>query len=127
MYESADAVLAPGFNWINALWQEARKNSDLLVIDEIQKGLNESLTGRFQLIRAHHWNCIESQELIPMKLNQYLQVSILNTVIEKDILTNHKVKSPAFYYLNIQDEYNCEEREKAMLFVISFLAQSLCL
>ncbi|MBU6155166.1 MAG: AAA family ATPase, partial [Bdellovibrionales bacterium] len=29
---------------------------------EIQKGLTESLTGRFQLVRAHHWNYRESHE-----------------------------------------------------------------
>lgn len=155
LYLSADAILGPGFNWLLEAWDEARRNYDLLVIDEIQKidnwsemvkkfwdedrkegrklqclflgsssldiqkGLSESLTGRFQLIRAHHWNFAESNKLQKMTMDEflkyggypgsysflhdqekfidYVQNSIVATVIDKDILNNHTVKSPSLF------------------------------
>ena len=116
-------------NWseiIKKLWDEERgRESKLRCVLlgssslEIQKGLSESLTGRFQLIRAHHWSLSESKELAgfnlekylkfggypatyyfsnePDKFVEYLQTSIISTVIDKDILSNHKVKSPALF------------------------------
>lgn len=86
---------------------------------KIQKGLSDSLTGRFELIRAHHWGFEESKKKFKIKFDQYLlnggypgsykflknksrfnnfiAHSIINTVIEKDILQFHKVKSPALF------------------------------
>lgn len=86
---------------------------------KIQRGLTESLTGRFQLIRAHHWNFSESREAYGLSLNEFLEIggypgsydlggdrlrwadyvqsSILETVIEKDILQSNTVKSPALF------------------------------
>ena len=85
---------------------------------DLQRGLTESLTGRFQLISAFHWNYHESQEGYDLTLDeymkfggypgsytlinkeswgQYLKNSIVETVIEKDILKNHTVKSPALF------------------------------
>jgi predicted AAA+ superfamily ATPase len=86
---------------------------------QIQKGLTESLTGRFKLIRVHHWNFKESKEGYDLSFNEYLQFggypgsypfiknaktwsdyvknSIISTVIEKDILQYNKVKSPALF------------------------------
>ncbi len=85
---------------------------------QIQKGLSESLTGRFQIIRAHHWNFAESEEGYGITFEEYLKfggypgsyefikskewfdyvrTSIINTVIEKDILQYHTVKSPALF------------------------------
>lgn len=87
---------------------------------QIQKGLSESLTGRFVLIQAYHWNYQESHQLKSLNFEHfmkyggypgsyqfldkdsqlftdYIQKSILATVIERDILTNHKVKSPALF------------------------------
>jgi predicted AAA+ superfamily ATPase len=116
-------------NWseiVKKLWDEDRRaglklkyillgSSSL----DIQKGLSESLTGRFQLIAAYHWNFSESEELTGMSFEEYLKFggypqsyaftkdldefnsyvkrSILSTVIEKDILNNHTVKSPALF------------------------------
>lgn len=116
-------------NWseiIKSLWDEDKKNkrnTKCVLLGssslDIQKGLTESLTGRFQLIRAHHWNFHESKEgyklsfdnflkyggypgSYPLISNQekwsdYVKHSIIETVIEKDILFNHTVKSPALF------------------------------
>ncbi len=85
---------------------------------EIQKGLTESLTGRFQLIKAFHWNFRESNEGYRLTFKDYLKYggypapyqfkdrtewvnyvknSIVSTVIEKDILQFQKVKSPSLF------------------------------
>jgi predicted AAA+ superfamily ATPase len=59
------------FNWaesIKALYDETKREKRQLTCIllgssslEIQKGLSESLTGRFQLIRIPHWNFAESR------------------------------------------------------------------
>lgn len=86
---------------------------------EIQKGLTESLTGRFQLTQAYHWNYQESKEAYGLSFEEYLKYggypgsyafkkdsrewadyvknSIVGTVIEKDILQYQNVKSPALF------------------------------
>jgi predicted AAA+ superfamily ATPase len=86
---------------------------------KIQKGLNESLTGRFQLTYAHHWNVRESQDGYGLDFDSfltcggypgsyrflgmqdqwrdYVALSIIATVIEKDILQFHHVRSPALF------------------------------
>jgi predicted AAA+ superfamily ATPase len=115
-------------NWaevIKKLWDAAKKSKQqfpcvLLGSSslEIQKGLTESLTGRFQLIKAHHWNFAESHLGYKMNFEEYLKFggypgsyqfkkslewtnyvknSIIGTVIEKDILQFHNVKSPALF------------------------------
>ena len=58
------------FNWaesIKALYDETKRERKSLTCVllgssslEIQKGLSESLTGRFQLIQIQHWNFAES-------------------------------------------------------------------
>jgi uncharacterized protein len=86
---------------------------------DIEIGLNESLTGRFQLRFLSHWSFQESQLLTGMDLEEYLrfggypgsytlrdnpqewisylQHSIVNTVIGKDLLQLRRVKSPALF------------------------------
>jgi predicted AAA+ superfamily ATPase len=86
---------------------------------DLHVGMSESLTGRFQLINTYQWNFYESKlghqltfdeymkfggypgsyELIknPIQWRDYIRHSILDTVIEKDILLNHKVKSPSLF------------------------------
>jgi uncharacterized protein len=85
---------------------------------EIQKGLSESLTGRFQLLRAHHWNYAESYAGYGITFEEYLRFggypgsyqfirssewadyvrnSIVGTVVEKDILQYQTVKNPALF------------------------------
>lgn len=85
---------------------------------EIQKGLTESLTGRFQLNQAYHWNFYESKEAYGLSFEEYMKFggypgsyplikdrewvayvknSIIATVIEKDILQFQTVKNPALF------------------------------
>lgn len=155
IFASSDSVFNASASWVKENWQNARSETALLVIDEIQKvenwseivkalwdedkrnkkqvkcvllgsssldiqrGLSESLSGRFQLIRAHHWNFHESNKGYGLNFEEYLQLggypgsyvfkndiqnwsmylknSIIETVVEKDILKNHTVKSPALF------------------------------
>jgi len=115
-------------NWsevVKSLWDEDKRSKKLTPCVllgssslELQRGLTESLTGRFQLITAYHWNFHESTEGYDLTFDQYLKFggypgsyplikdevwltylknSIIETVIEKDILKNHTVKSPALF------------------------------
>lgn len=116
------------FKWsesIKSLFDESRKNqkniSCILLGSsslEIQKGLSESLTGRFQLNHVHHWNLEESQAAYNITFANYLHYggypgsynfidtsdwhsyvknSIIGTVIEKDILQFNKVTNPSLF------------------------------
>lgn len=115
-------------NWsevIKKLWDEAQRKSikiQCILLGssslELQKGLTESLTGRFQLLKAFHWNFHESHEAYGLSFEEYLKfggypgsypfkelkawnnfvkTSILSTVIEKDILLFQNVKSPSLF------------------------------
>lgn len=115
-------------NWaevIKALWDQAkRQNKQVQCVLlgssslEIQKGLTESLTGRFQLITTYHWNYAESKAGYNLSFDDYLKFggypgaypfiqdkewenyvrnSIITTVVEKDILQYQNVKSPALF------------------------------
>lgn len=85
---------------------------------EIQKGLVESLAGRFQLTRAFHWNFKESKVGFGINFEDYLkyggypgsysligradwisyvQNSIITSVVERDILQYHSVKNPSLF------------------------------
>ncbi len=85
---------------------------------EIQKGLTESLTDRFQLIPVYHWNFQESRDGYDLTFEEYLKYggylgsypmrnsadwadyvrnSIVSTVVEKDILQFQNIKSPALF------------------------------
>lgn len=117
-------------NWAEALkslWDESRKNrisvkcvflgSSSL---NLRRGLNESLTGRYELTRAYHWDLAVSRKLVPAmsietflrfggypgsyrfledpdRLKSYVRDSIVKNVIERDILLNHTVKKPALF------------------------------
>jgi uncharacterized protein len=82
-------------------------------------GLEESLTGRFEIIPAYHWGYQESKNVFNYSFEDYLtfggypaaarfkteysrwqsyiQASILETVIGKDILRFKSVKNPALF------------------------------
>ncbi len=86
---------------------------------QIQYGLDESLTGRFQLIRAVHWGYSESKKLANLSVEdfakfggypgsyslleekriweKYILDSIVSTVIGKDILNMARVSKPALF------------------------------
>ncbi len=115
-------------NWsetIKMLWDQFKREKKTLTCIllgssslQIQKGLTESLTGRFQLIKAFHWNAEESKRGYHLSFEDYLRYggypgsypfiktndwenfvkqSIISTVIEKDILQYQNVKSPSLF------------------------------
>jgi len=115
-------------NWsaiIKKFWDEDKvnnRNFPCILLGSsslgIQKGLSESLTGRFQLHRVFHWNFDESKRGYGLNFEEFLKIggypgsyifqerrdwanyvkqSIILTVIEKDILQYHKVKSPSLF------------------------------
>ncbi|MGK5083181.1 ATP-binding protein [Bdellovibrionota bacterium FG-1] len=115
-------------NWsetIKTLWDQFKREKKTLTCIllgssslQIQKGLTESLTGRFQLIKVFHWNACESKRGYGLSFEDYLRYggypgsypliktndwtgfvkqSIISTVIEKDILQYQNVKSPALF------------------------------
>lgn len=115
-------------NWaetIKSLWDEGKRVKDLprcVLLGSsslsIQRGLTESLTGRFQLLTAFHWNFHESRSGYGLNFDEYLKfggypgsylfrgtmqwkqyvaVSIISTVIERDILQYQSVKNPALF------------------------------
>ena len=85
----------------------------------LQKGLNESLAGRFELLRVTHWSYSEMQEAFDFTLNEYIyfggypgpaalgltqdhprwsafiKSSLIESNIDKDILSLVKVEKPA--------------------------------
>lgn len=116
------------FNWpetIKRLYDNAKRQGSLVPCVllgssslQIQKGLTESLTGRFQLTRAYHWNFQESAAGYGLSFDEYqkyggypgsyplissndwadyVKTSIIETVVEKDILQFQNVKNPALF------------------------------
>ena len=115
-------------NWaevLKKLWDDGKRTKQIFQCVllgssslEIQKGLTESLTGRFLQLTAYHWNFRESKEGYGVGFEDYLKFggypgsypmidkddwihfvsgSIIGTVIEKDILQYHTVRSPALF------------------------------
>lgn len=113
-------------NWpetIKALWDARPGRLRLLLLGssalQIQTGLTESLAGRFELLRVHHWTFAELQTAFGYDLARYLAFggypgavalegdpdrwyafmkdAIVEAVIGKDILLNHKVARPALF------------------------------
>jgi len=113
-------------NWsetLKALWD---KNPDIIKVIvlgssslQLQKGLTESLAGRFELLKTYHWTFHELETCFAYDLDRYLTYggypgavayeddfdrwysylkdSIIEAVIGKDILLNHKVGNPALF------------------------------
>ena len=85
----------------------------------LQRGMQESLTGRFQLIHGPHWSYSECREAFGWNLDQflfyggypgavpfideftawkdYIQNSLLETVIGRDIPSVHRINQPALF------------------------------
>jgi predicted AAA+ superfamily ATPase len=111
---------------IKKLWDtQQRKNTqiDVLLLGSsslaLSQGASESLAGRFELIPVYHWGYHESNALHPMTLDLYLQYggypksydylddierwanyvkgSVIDRVIDKDILSFATVKKPALF------------------------------
>lgn len=115
-------------NWseiIKEFWDKSKiQNTEIQLILlgssslHIQKGLTESLAGRYLLFPAYHWNYFESNKAYGLTFSEYLKFggypgsynfikndqwsnyitnSIISTVIEKDILLFNNIKSPALF------------------------------
>jgi predicted AAA+ superfamily ATPase len=113
-------------NWpetIKALWDAQPGRLRLLLLGssalQIQAGVTESLAGRFELLRVHHWTFAELQTAFDYDLPRYLAFggypgavglehdtdrwyaymkdSIVEAVIGKDILQSHKVANPPLF------------------------------
>jgi hypothetical protein len=118
-------------NWseaIKKIWDDERIRSNHSHIKLIltgssslylQKGLSESLTGRYQMHRVTHWDEIESYSSYGLTLEEYLvfggypasykmrknkiewldyiKESIIHPVLGRDILSVARVKSPALF------------------------------
>lgn len=111
---------------IKKLWDEQHRHDSFLQLIllgssslSLQKGLSESLAGRFWLHRVFHWNPNESRAAYNVSLNDfmiyggypgsylflknkkewlhYMKHSIIEPVIGKDILSQAQVKSPALF------------------------------
>jgi predicted AAA+ superfamily ATPase len=113
-------------NWsetIKSLWDKQPGRLRVLLLGssslQIQSGLTESLAGRFELTRVHHWTFAELQTAFGYDLERYLTFggypgavpfesdpdrwyaymkdAIVEAVIGKDILQNRKVANPALF------------------------------
>jgi predicted AAA+ superfamily ATPase len=108
------------------MWDASKRSNNQLKVVllgssslALQTGLSESLTGRFEMLRAYHWNLAESQTAFGYDLNEYLifggypgadpfrkeerrwldyvKSSIVETVIDKDILQLRRIARPALF------------------------------
>lgn len=113
-------------NWpetIKALWDAQPGRLRVLLLGssalQIQSGVTESLAGRFELLRAHHWTFAELHaafgydlprylafggypgavvlEYDPDRWYAYMKDAIVEAVIGKDILQSRKVANPALF------------------------------
>lgn len=113
-------------NWsetLKSLWDKNPHRLRVVVLGssslQIQSGLTESLAGRFELTRIHHWTFTELNHCFGYDLDRfllfggypgsvpyeddydrwyaYLKDSIVEAVIGKDILLNRKVGNPALF------------------------------
>ncbi len=117
-------------NWaevIKSLWDSGRKKKLTLKCIflgssslTLQKGLTESLLGRYELIQVFHWSYSESKKICKnlsfdqycrlggypksydflsdaKRVSSYIRESIVRNAIEKDILLNHTIKKPGLF------------------------------
>ena len=113
-------------NWsetLKALWDAQPGRLRVLLLGssalQIQTGASESLAGRFELLRVHHWTFAELQSAFGYDLPRYLAFggypgpvalegdpdrwyaymkdAIVEAVIGRDILQSRKVSNPALF------------------------------
>ncbi len=117
---------------LKSLWDISLKNKDHMKCIflgssslNLQKGLNESLAGRFEVIHVHHWDFNESLKISPdLSLERFLEIggypkayeylknpkrfktyikeSLVRNIIEKDILLNNNIKKPELFKQTIE-------------------------
>lgn len=111
---------------IKKLWDEnqtSKKKIKCVLLGSsslfLQKGMSESLTGRFEVVQVYHWGYLESNQIRKMSIDEYLKFggypgsykyikdskrwseyltgSIVETVLMKDILAQSRIQSPALF------------------------------
>ncbi len=111
-------------NWAEAikkLWDSSKKKPKVVLTGSsallVQKDLNETLAGRYEIIIAEHWNFNEAKDIFNLSLKEfiefgcypgsiqflkdrnrwaaYLRDSIVEPALGRDLLQLHPVKSPA--------------------------------
>lgn len=111
---------------IKKLWdeQQLKQTSIKLLLSgssslSLEQSMTESLAGRLEMIYVSHWDYLESKELANLSLDdylkyggypksydflsdtdrwhQYLKASVIDRVIDKDILQYASVKNPALF------------------------------
>lgn len=111
-------------NWseaIKKLWDQNSHQIKLVLAGSssllIEKGLKETLAGRYELIRVEHWNFTEAKEIFGLSLKDFIEFgcypgavgfltnkrrwadyvhdAIIEPVIGRDILQLHPVDNPA--------------------------------
>lgn len=109
---------------VKRLWDEdtrEKRNLQVVILGSssllIQHGLNESLAGRFEIIKFPHWSWIECKDCFEFTLDEYIYFggypgsaqlindefrwkqyicdSLIETAISKDILMLNRVEKPA--------------------------------
>jgi predicted AAA+ superfamily ATPase len=126
---SPDKILAvdevqkiPGWTEVlKKLWDANPRSLKVLVTGSssllVEKGLRETLAGRFELIRAEHWNLEEAERILglnqsnfieygaypgaapflldPSRWGSYIRDSIIEPALGRDLLQLHPVDQPA--------------------------------
>lgn len=110
--------------WIKQLWDEDRfdhRDLNVVLLGSapwlMQKGLADSLAGRFEIIPVRHWSFIEMQQAFGLSLDQYIYFggypgaaqfiddqhrwknyikdSLVETSLSRDILSMSRIDKPA--------------------------------
>lgn len=117
---------------LKSLWDNHLKNKEQIKCIflgssslNLQKGLNESLAGRFEIVYVHHWDFHESLKIAPSltleyfleiggypkayaylknpkRFKSYIKDSLVRNVIEKDILLNNNIRKPELFKQTIE-------------------------
>lgn len=110
-------------NWsetVKYLWDSSKDMKLILTGSsslQVEKGLKETLAGRFEIIRAEHWNLSEAKKIFNLNDKQYIEfgcypgsVSLLNDIsrwasfirdsivepaIGRDLMQIHPIENPA--------------------------------
>lgn len=106
---------------VKRLWDESPRNPRVVLTGSaallMEKGLKETLAGRFEIIHAEHWNFLEAKSVFGLDLKQFLEFgcypgsvsflddierwgsyvrdSIVEPAVGRDLLQLHPVDNPA--------------------------------
>ncbi len=114
---------------------------------DLNEGMNESLTGRFEVLEVPHWGIELSQKLHPTmtlesflryggypgsyeylskprRWKDYIKKSIIQTVIGKDIIQMNHVKKPALFYQMVEILANYPAQDVSYTKILGQLQES---